>query len=200
MYGKTHIMVGAAVSLAVLQPNTVTGVISAVVGGALGGWICDIDLARGKHHDIPWLLLTIALPLIIDYRIGGGLCDYIVGHWNLSAMIGAGLLLIVCICELLRNQHKTFAHSILGLAVFNFAIFLVCKPIIYSFAIGTVTHLCLDMLTPHKMMLFYPFRMKVSLGLCKTNGMINNALWIIGMVALVFMLVCFWRTGNVFPL
>ena len=193
-------MVGAAISLAIVQPNTVTGIISAVVGGALGGWICDIDLAHGKHHDIPWLLLTIVLPLIIDYRTGGGLCDYIVEHWDLSAKIGAGILLAVCICALLFMEHKTFTHSILGLVIFNFAIFLVCKPIIHSFAIGTLSHLCLDIFTENGMMLFYPIQTEVSLELCETGGMIDTVLWIIGMVALALMIVCFWRTGNVLPL
>ena len=46
MLGKTHITLGIASSLIITQPETVSGVIGAMVGGAIGGWIVDIDCKK----------------------------------------------------------------------------------------------------------------------------------------------------------
>jgi inner membrane protein len=60
MLGKTHVAVGVAASLAILQPDTATGIISAVAGGAIGGWICDIDCKEMEYDDdtVPGFILT----------------------------------------------------------------------------------------------------------------------------------------------
>ena len=51
MQGKTHVATGIAASLVILHPTTVTGVIGSVVGGAIGGWISDIDCRRGHMSE-----------------------------------------------------------------------------------------------------------------------------------------------------
>ena len=49
MRGRTHFVLGMASALVVTLPHTVPGVITAMTGGAIGGWIVDIDI---KNRDI----------------------------------------------------------------------------------------------------------------------------------------------------
>ena len=44
MKSETHMYVGAAASLAILQPTGIDGTIVSIAGGMLGGWLCDIDV------------------------------------------------------------------------------------------------------------------------------------------------------------
>lgn len=48
MMGSTHMAVGAAVSLAVLQPDDLSSVACAIAGGVLGGLASDIDVRGSK--------------------------------------------------------------------------------------------------------------------------------------------------------
>ena len=43
MLGKTHLALGVAAAAAVLQPSTVPECLTAVLSGAVGGVLCDID-------------------------------------------------------------------------------------------------------------------------------------------------------------
>lgn len=49
MLGKTHFVLGMASALVITQPQTIPGVITSMIGGAIGGWIVDIDI---KNRDI----------------------------------------------------------------------------------------------------------------------------------------------------
>ena len=48
MLGKTHVSAGMAASLLVLQPVSIAPLACALLGGALGGWISDIDVRGVK--------------------------------------------------------------------------------------------------------------------------------------------------------
>ena len=49
MMSKTHIAVGIAASLVVMQPSTIADCLAAVVGGAIGGDLPDIDVRSNSY-------------------------------------------------------------------------------------------------------------------------------------------------------
>ena len=48
MLRKTHVSIGIATALAVIHPGTVASCVFAIIGGAVGGWLPDIDLNTKK--------------------------------------------------------------------------------------------------------------------------------------------------------
>ncbi len=86
MLGKTHITVGIASALLVTHPETVPGVVAAITGGGLGGWIVDIDckskdiekdIDREKFIDIIIEGLFIGAFIVLDFFVGNGMCQYV---------------------------------------------------------------------------------------------------------------------------
>ncbi|MDD6449142.1 MAG: hypothetical protein PUF78_05415 [Lachnospiraceae bacterium] len=82
MLGKTHIAVGVTASLAIVQPATPISLLSTIAGGAIGGWICDIDVRSTEKGDttIPNLILLVLLAggaLFGDYCLGNDVWAYV---------------------------------------------------------------------------------------------------------------------------
>ena len=48
MLRKTHISIGIATALAVIHPTSIAGCLCAIMGGAIGGWLPDVDLNTRK--------------------------------------------------------------------------------------------------------------------------------------------------------
>ena len=74
MLRKTHITIGIASALAITHPTTVSGVVTAMIGGGLGGWIVDIDCKdtdadREKIYDTIIDLLFIGAFILIDFFV-----------------------------------------------------------------------------------------------------------------------------------
>ena len=53
MLRKTHVSIGIATALAVIHPGTVASCVFAIIGGAVGGWLPDIDLNTKKKINKP---------------------------------------------------------------------------------------------------------------------------------------------------
>lgn len=178
MLGKTHMATGVAASLIILHPDTMPGVISAIAGGMVGGWICDLDCRKSEINEgaIAGFIFTAVFGtaiLAFDYYVGNGICEYFKHNYGLKSIMGIVILLLCCIYGFC-SSHRTFMHSILALVVMTLSVGLFCMPIAPAFGIGVISHLILDITNKRSLQLFFPFKVKVCMNICSSNGKANN--------------------------
>lgn len=209
MLGKTHMAAGAAASLAILQPTTITGCICAVAGGVLGGWICDIDLwsepfssdddndeldeeslepQENERAQLVVLALFItALCFGLDYFSGGGLCQYMLSNLGIPMAIAGAVFIGACIYGI-ASKHRTFTHSILGCCVLAGSLAFICAPLTLPFAIGHASHVVLDTLNKRKVRILWPLKPGIRLGICASNGKANLLIGAFSLIACLILL------------
>lgn len=183
MLGKTHVAMGVATALALTMPHTVSGCLCAVAGGALGGWISDIDVREaGRAHDV-WQGAVMATgigiaALAADAYRGGDAYAYVVDHLGLQTACAVAALFVLCVVGA-RARHRGFTHSLVGLALFSCAVAALCAPIAPAFAAGFASHIALDLLNHQRVRVLYPFGKGFSLDICRSSGAINSfLLWL----------------------
>lgn len=183
MLGKTHITTGIASALMITQPNTVPEVIGTMLGGAIGGWIVDIDIKdreidREKVYNCIIDALFIGAFIIADYLIGNGMCKYVQDNWGVKVW---GALMAIAILMLIgfNTRHRTFTHSLIGMVLFGISTWLFCEPITISFLIGYMSHLILDLFNKKGLQLFFPLKWKFCLKICHADKRANRIIfWI----------------------
>ena len=197
MTGGTHVAVGIASSLAILQPQTVPGCLCAITGGMIGGMISDID-SPGKinsmnYKDDPygWQIYTfvvIGLVIIlgIDYLAGYGAVDYIMNNFGPPILVGGIAFLGLCFYGV-HTIHRSFTHSILAGALFTASICCLCKPLAIPFAIGFASHLIIDFFNRKKVQYFWPLPTKIGLNKFPSDGKLNETLGGIGTIASIYL-------------
>ncbi len=177
----THITLGIASSLILTGPDTGQDVVVALVGGALGGLIVDVD---GKGRDasegkpLDWIVGggLIAVLLLCDLFLGDGIFDYLVNHAGLPLVGGFAFLLCLLLVGF-SSRPRTFMHSLLGLGLFGFAVFWFCRPLAFPFLIGYGSHLLADLLNNRGIQLLYPLRGKFCFHFCAPDGKENRMLF-----------------------
>lgn len=184
MMGKTHVFVGTASALLLMMPDTAEGCLAALIGGAAGGIVCDVDMKLNKEsrEDLHTRLLAagiVGVSLLIDLIVDGGILAWMRGSSYAKLTAGIVLFAVLCLTGALQN-HRGFTHSILGLASFSFAVGLFCKPALVPFVIGYGSHLVLDLMNKRPMKLFYPIETGVCLKWCYSNRVVNQVLLILG--------------------
>ncbi|MFZ2757079.1 MAG: metal-dependent hydrolase [Atopobiaceae bacterium] len=187
MMSKTHIAIGIAASLAVLQPQAASACLPVVLGGAIGGLLSDVDVrATARSRDAMQgraidAALSVGL-LACDWVTGGQIRGYFLAHLGPQQVVGALALLGLGALGML-SAHRTFTHSLLGLALFGGALWLVCPPVVPAFAVGFISHVVLDMLNKTPVRVLFPARPGFCLGLCRADGHANDALLVVGILA-----------------
>ena len=203
MMSKTHIATGIAASLVILQPTTLGGLFAAVIGGAVGGDVCDIDCkptdyVRDALHGRVIVSTIVSVMLLADYLSGAGLCASVASNVGPGMALGIISLITAGILGYI-SKHRSFAHSILGLVWMTASMWLVCPMLAPSFAIGFVSHIALDLLNKKKIQLLYPLRLgALSLGLCRADGLANRVLMCVA--ALESVALFMWRLDCVLSL
>ncbi len=208
MLGKTHMAAGAALSLAVLQPSTVSGCICAVAGGVIGGWICDIDVRSHSvgaededeeeidgHGDERWQILVFvalisAICFTVDFFAGNGMCEYISHHLGIPMFVAVAVFLAFCVYGV-ASAHRTAMHSILGGIILSGAACVICAPLAPAFALGYSSHVILDLFNKRRIQLFWPAKVGIKFGICKSNGVANNVIGAISLIACLILLPMF---------
>lgn len=189
MLGRTHFVLGMASALVITRPQSVSGVITAMTAGAIGGWIVDIDI---KSSDIEWSddadresvydilidgLIFLAF-IALDFLIGKGMCQYVINNWGVivwGSLFGIIILLIIGF----NTKHRTFTHSFLALALFFCLMYLFCRPAAIPFVIGYASHLVADFFNKLGLQLFFPLKWRPCLKLCRSDKKVNRILfWI----------------------
>ena len=132
MLGKTHMMVGIAVTLAITHPDTLSGFVTAAGIGAIGALISDIDVGTSSsHRDANRVIfLTIAVAVIflaVDYFGKFGLVQTILQDSSIvRILLGIALFLVVCAFGK-ETPHRSFMHSFTALAALDFFVFKIEK-------------------------------------------------------------------------
>lgn len=202
MMSRTHMVIGVAASLAVLQPETALECTAAVVGGALGATISDIDvLWKKRMQDVIscmiWVALLIAGLLILEHVAKIGMAEQLAGWVGENWIGGVALLSVVCVCGFF-SEHRSFTHSLLGMVLFSYGMQLLLPGRSYGFVVGFATHILLDLMNRKELRLMYPFRQGFCMHLCAASGKVNMILMWLGMSASIVLLtrsIAMWGIG-----
>ena len=190
MMGKTHLFVGAATALAFTRPDTPEGCVTAMIGGALGGIISDIDMHDNRTKKDALYARMFVLGLIaVTLLTGKGEPNGIVAEFSSSldrtTVMGAGLFILLCIFGVLQ-PHRKFTHSVIAAAAYSASVGMMYMPLCIPFAAGIVSHIAIDMLNKKKLQLFWPLKTGVGFNLCYSNKLADKLFLIAGVAATVY--------------
>ena len=180
MLGKTHVMTGIAASLIITQPSSMVELVSSISGGAIGGWLCDIDCREvsGEEGAIQGLLLTGfvgSICVFIDKILGGGAYEYAISHWGVPSIIAVLFFSAVCIIGFF-SSHRTFTHSILATLLISSAVFVFCRPIAVPILVGLSSHIILDLFNRRDLKVFFPLDTGICFNICDSDGKANQVI------------------------
>ncbi len=196
MTGRTHLAVGAAAAMLAAGPAAgLTGLAVAAAGGAVGATLPDLDVRDTAH---PWrerltragAAALLVGALVFDAASGASVTREAMARGLTPLLLGTvGLVALACAARL--SAHRSFSHSLLALAGFTTATYLVCPPLAPSMALGFATHLVLDALTYRGLRLFWPLACGLSARLCKTGGVADACCLVAALLAIA---IAVWRT------
>ncbi|OKX85541.1 metal-dependent hydrolase [Corynebacterium glutamicum] len=191
MMGKTHVSVGVATALLVTQPVTLGGFSVAVIGGAIGGIISDMEVRSNPkfrdalHARFIALGLTVVF-LLVDVITQGLIITSFLENSSLRLITGSAILIALVIFGR-STSHRTFTHSLLGLISLSAGVWLLCPPLTTAFVAGFISHVLLDLLNKQPIQIFYPIKKgKFCLKLFYANGAMNTVFLILGIVGSLF--------------
>lgn len=191
MMGKTHVSVGVATALLVTQPVTLGGFSVAVIGGAIGGIISDMEVRSNPkfrdalHARFIALGLTVVF-LLVDVITQGLIKTSFLENSSLRLITGSAILIALVIFGR-STSHRTFTHSLLGLISLSAGVWLLCPPLTTAFVAGFISHVLLDLLNKQPIQIFYPIKKgKFCLKLFYANGAMNTVFLILGIVGSLF--------------
>lgn len=192
MMSKTHITVGVGTVLAVLQPHTAQGCCMAIIGGAVGGIIPDIDIldndSTGDARFGQGLALGLTLLcLAIDAICGFGICNQIFSRSDVQ--LGIGLILFVILYRFgCAQPHRGFTHSLLALVLYSIPVIFIDASLTPYFMLGFASHLAIDLLNKREIQILFPIRKGICFKLCYANKTGNKILMYAGLVVSVVFL------------
>lgn len=191
MLGKTHISAALA-SAAVLTFNYRISIINPIIlsGAIIGGLMPDIDLENStisKYINNKFIAISIGLLsflMFITFHLKLGNPLLRIFYKYQYKLIGIFILLI-SIAFSKFTGHRMYSHSISGLSVFSFGIYLIYKPALIWFAVGYISHILIDLLNFQGEALLFPFKGTYSFKICKSNGVINKCMFFIGLAVFI---------------
>ena len=200
MMSKTHLAVGIAASLAA-APATAEGLSYALMGGAIGSLISDIDRSSERpSRDVKqgW---TLAFTVFF-----AGFMHESYTYWQTfkTEHLLSDPLKVVCLGALLVlylfaifGAHRGFSHSLLMCAGSAVLIYFLSKQTCLFYLIGFLTHLLLDLLNKKPVRVFFPAR-GICLGWFYADGLANRILLLAGLAAVAgLLMVKFQVYGNI---
>ncbi len=197
MEGNTHIAVGIASSLIILQPNSnikelFLGTSLAVVGSL----VSDIDTRKSKANKtinkLGWFIGFFSITsLILDYIFEFGIYERVLNDIFIMRIIVAISLFSVLIMFTKITNHRTFSHSIVGVISFYVPVFILFDKISNYFLIAIISHIFIDLFNKKKIQLFYPNKKGFSFKLCTSNGLTNKILFYLSIVCIIYVCVKF---------
>lgn len=184
--GKTHLLVGTATTLFVMQPTKFSEVAMCIGGGIVGSLICDIDVSSSKAHRLVnkiaigiacIITLCLALESIFGISIFGD-------RSRVAVVIGAAVFIGVCIYG--KDQpHRALMHSFTALILLSASLYCVIPTVVPYFAIAMASHMLIDLLNYINVRLFFPLKWGLSFDICYADSEGNKAIGAIGLVVTV---------------
>lgn len=183
MTGKTHIAAGVAASLILIRPNDIKDIITTVVVSAFSSLIVDVDIKSSKFSKLlkklVFLIVTIAISsALVDYVFNLGYLKEIINKINDRSiiMILLGIITVIFLSYIItKSGHRGFTHSLTALLLVVYACYIWLIPIIsYPIIVGYGMHILADITNKKGVQLFYPFKTRYCLKLCKSNGLADK--------------------------
>lgn len=187
MMSKTHIAIGVASALLITQPHDITSCLTAVIGGAVGGIMSDIDVRSNKkcrdalYGRLIALGLTI-IALFIDFFIGKEIINYIISPERRIIVIIGAILFAISILTGMAQLHRRATHSLLALLIMSAEVYMICPILGITFAIGFASHLAIDLFNKKPILLFYPLKKGAYFNLCYASKTANFVLMVVGTI------------------
>lgn len=181
MSGATHLAVGMAACFAVFQPNTIEEVTLCIGVSSIGGILSDIDVdssaARKKTEKVVGItLLLVLLAVAANWKFRLGIEKIILEDMGLLRLfLGFAGLAAICMYGM-EQPHRTFMHSISAVLLTAGACWLLSPKLVPYMILSMSAHIILDLFNKKRVQVFYPFRWKACLGLCKADGLVNSIL------------------------
>lgn len=175
-----------------MQPQTASECLTAVLAGAAGGVICDIDNLRneGKNDSVAIHLFTAATAACIlaadHFMQGGILAAALAGDRNL--MIAGGALFAILWIAGYFASHRGFTHSIMALVLFSIAVQLILPAAAPGFAAAYAAHIALDLTNKKGMQLLFPLKKRFCLGLFYADKSANILFFQLGILGALFLM------------
>ncbi len=201
MQGKTHAAVGVASAL--LLSTNPTWYLDCICG-AVGALMPDMDTEESIGVKATKKILVcsgVVLGALTTLQFLGWI-EIVnlkeIGFEWLSYNTIAGFLGLMVLCLIGRTQpHRGLMHSLPMMAVASFVVWMMYPGFMQPFAIGYASHLVIDLLNYKGEQLLFPLSKRFSLGLCKSDGIVNKVMLVCGTL-LSIVLVFSKITGIVF--
>ena len=197
MMGKTHIAVGVASAMLITQPKTKMEFVAAVVGGAVGGVMSDIDVKidcsnkfakkaslDALYGEIAALVIAVGA-LLADCFISSCFIIHRITNNFPFSVIGIGALVVLIIFGE-RSTHRDWTHSLIAMILFSVATCLIDIPIGLAFSVGFASHLIIDLLNKSPERLFFPAKKGICFKVCYADRLGNELLFAVGAGVAVF--------------
>ncbi len=196
MLGKTHLAVGIAASMAVLQPVTLSQLAIGISAATVGAVISDIDVdtsisSRGAGKVAGVYMTLIFIAVVVEWLFHVGIVSLI--QKNIIWMrVATGIALFMSICAFGKMQpHRSFMHSFSALLILSGSVALICPIAVPYFSIAFISHILTDLLNYKKVRLFYPLQGGVCFKMCHAKGLVNSVLFIAGTVIIIVEMVMY---------
>lgn len=200
MMSKTHVAVGIACSLAA-APETIEGLSYALMGGAIGSLICDIDRnSENPSRDvkqgwaIAFTVFTVGFLHESYARWQQFKAEYLLSRPLTLICIG---LLLILLLFVINSAHRGFSHSLMMMVISAVLIYFINRQTSLFYMIGFLSHLFLDVLNKKPVRIFYPAK-GFCLGWFYVDGLANRILLLCGCGACAALLMLkFQYYGNI---
>lgn len=190
MTKRTHLVAGTAITLGLIRPTTILGLVMCLVTSSIGSLISDIDVStsksRGELYKIIIVsIISVLICIALEKNFNIGILEIIRNQSSVQRiLIGLLTLLGIC-CFGITTSHRTFMHSILGVISVSSAVFIILPKATLPFAISMLSHIFLDLFNTKRIQILYPLKKpRIALKFCKSNGLVSKILFHISMIIL----------------
>ncbi len=184
MTGKTHTSIGIFTSLIIAHPTDLKSIVLCAMTASVGAVICDVDVKSSSAHSKLYQVIgimgaAIGLATLANFALHINIFEFVTNNSSITRIL-IGLVALIGICIWGSNTpHRSFMHSLLGLAVINIIVYTI-SPILSAFFLpAMISHIAIDMLNRKKVGLFYPKKGGVALNACKSDGLVNNVMFMV---------------------
>lgn len=194
MLGRTHFFIGISAALAVMQPSSMSTLVTGAGAAAIGGMISDIDSGTSQAHKEADKIMTAAIAvtsvvIFADCKLHVGIYERLMRNSSIARLL-TGAMAFIIICTYGSGQpHRSFMHSFLSMFMLTACVNVIYPDAAPYFAIAYASHLALDMLNYRRLRLIWPMKKGFALRLCSSQGLINRLLLSAGMICVVLELV-----------
>lgn len=196
MTSRTHIATSTAITMAIINPSSLSYLTIALSTAVLGSTIPDIDIITSDSREyLTKILFILTISIItclgLEIYFDLGLIELIKKKTEITyILVGLTLFLVTCFYGI-HKPHRTFMHSLICLLILTYLVSIIFKISTLPFFIGMLSHIVLDLLNHKKIQLFYPFKKRVGLNLCDADGIVNNITFAIFSITFIIELIIF---------